>query len=151
MKTTDARRLLSLPVALLALAACGAPEDRAGRAPDEEAAGVGGEVPAEAVRTAIADAIHAEGDMVMLPLPGRPGEEPLHLTFDYVHEGVEETPGGRYVACVDFRGADGTIYDVDYYVDREDGRLRVQELVVHKVGEEDVIPDSTRARLEEAS
>lgn len=76
MKTTDARRLLSLPVALLAVAACG-------------------EVPAEAVRTAISD--------------------------------------------------------VDYYVDREDGRLRIQELVVHNVGEENVIPDSTRARLEEAS
>ena len=26
----------------------------------------------------------------------------------YVHEGVSDTPGGRYVACVDFLGPDGT-------------------------------------------
>lgn len=129
-------------LAVLVLAACGAPQQEAA---EEEAAG---EVPAEAVRTAIADAIHAEGDMVMLEVPGRPGEGPLHMTFDHVHEGVDETPGGRYVACVDFRGADGTIYDVDYYVAREGDVFRIEDVVLHEVAGENVIPDSTRARLE---
>ncbi len=105
-----------------------------------------GNVPAAEVRDAIAAKIHAENDSVSFADP-RSGTQ-IQLAFDHIHESVEKTPGGRYVACVDFRSAEGTVYDVDYYIDREGGGLHVESLVVHKVGGESVIADSTRARLE---
>ena len=46
------------------------------------------------------------------------GEGRLTLAFDHVHDGVHATEGGRQVVCVDFKSADGTVYDVDFYVDR---------------------------------
>lgn len=70
------------------------------------------------------------------------------LRFDHVHEDVEVTGGVRYTACVDFRDAQGTVYDVDYYVDREDDRFAVEDVVMHKAGEVDVLPPGERARLD---
>lgn len=65
-----------------------------------------------------------------------------------MHESVDATPGGRHVACVDFRDAQGTVYDVDYYVDREGGTFAAEDIVLHKAGTETVLPASERARLD---
>lgn len=123
-------RHLAVPALLAILAGCGGAED----------------VPAEAVRATIADTIHAQGDSLILAEPG--SGDPLVMRFDHVHEAVDPTPGGRYVACVDYVGPDGTVYDVDYYLDDPDGTLRVEDVVLHKVADENVISDSERARLD---
>ncbi len=132
------RRAGTLLTTAVALAACGSPE---ADIPTEE------DVPMEEVRTTIRESIRTEDDALTLVDP-RSGE-PLPLAFNYVHEGVSETPGGRYVACVDFLGPDGTAYDVDYYVARGAEEFRVEAVVLHKAGEATVLADSTRARLEE--
>lgn len=49
---------------------------------------------------------------------------------------------------MDFRAADGTVYDVDYYVKRENGSYRVGDIVMHKAGAEDVLASDERARLD---
>lgn len=105
-----------------------------------------GDVPAADIRSAIAEAVRARGDTLTLTDP-RTGA-PVLLRFGHVHEGVELTGGGRYTACVDFRDAQGTVYDVDYYVDREDDRFAVEDVVMHKAGEVDVLPPGERARLD---
>lgn len=123
--------LAALPVVCL-LAACGGGKESA--------------VPAAEVKDAIAAHIRGAGDTLTLTDP-RVGA-PVSMTFDHVHESVNETPGGRYVACVDFRDVDGTVYDVDYYVGREDGALRVEDLVLHKAAGESVLAADRRARLD---
>ncbi len=51
---------------------------------------------------------------------------------------------------MDFRAADGTIYDVDYYVKRENGNYRVGDIVMHKAADQEILPSSERARLDAA-
>lgn len=108
----------------------------------------GADVSAEQVRATIAEDIHAQNDVITLTDPRT--DAPLQLAFDHVHEGVEETEGGRYFACVDFRTADGTVYDVDYYVDGEGGSYEVEDVVLHEVDGENLISDEERARLNAA-
>ena len=78
------------------------------------------------------------------------GDGRLTLSFDHVHDGVKETSGGRQVVCVDFKSADGTVYDVDFYVDRAEasGDLVVEDAVVHKVSGKSVLPDARRDELD---
>ncbi|MGH9366463.1 MAG: hypothetical protein ACRD3M_02155 [Thermoanaerobaculia bacterium] len=40
---------------------------------------------------------------------------------------------GRYFACVDFKAADGTAVDVDFFLKKEGERLAVADTSVHKV------------------
>lgn len=101
---------------------------------------------AAAVRAAITDAIASQKNSVTVTDPRT--STPIQLTFDHVHDGVETTPGGRQVACVDFRAADGILYDVDYYVKRENGNYSVGDVVMHKAGSEDVLPSDKRAGLD---
>ena len=103
-------------------------------------------VPAEDVRLAIQRGIEEQGNAVALVDPR--SDEPVQLVFDYVHEGVNPTPGGRYVACVDFRSPDGTVYDVDYYVAREGPEFRVEDFVIHEIAGNAVIDEEIRQRLE---
>lgn len=112
--------------------ACGSPQENA--------------VPAAEVREAIVSHIHSRGDSLTLTDP-RSGAS-VSMAFDHVHQSMDPTPGGRYVACVDFRDADGTVYDVDYYVDREGEGLRVEDVVLHKVGDKSVLSSDARARLD---
>jgi len=68
----------------------------------------------------------------------------LSLTYDHVHEGVEEKPEsgvrtshkGKYFACVDFVDKGGTVYDVDVYVVKEGDGWKVSDVILHKVGKE---------------
>lgn len=103
---------------------------------------------ADGVKAAITAAIQSQGDSITVTDPST--GQPVTLAFDHVHESVDATAGGRRVACVDFRAADGRVFDVDYYVGRRDGQLGVEDVVLHEVGGKSVIACSTRARLDSA-
>jgi hypothetical protein len=102
----------------------------------------------EAVRAAAEAHARTSGGEMTFDDPN--GEGRLTLAFDHVHEGVKATEGGRHVVCVDFKGADGTVYDVDFYVDRGESSadLVVEDAVIHKVGGKNVLPDTRRAELD---
>lgn len=124
--------------AILALAlACG------GAASDDAAA--------EAVRDAVRKHVQSSGGEMRFEDPTR--DEPVAMRFDHVHEAVHPTEGGRQVVCVDFQGPDGTVYDVDFYVDREGTTedLLVEDAVLHKVGKKDVLTEARRQQLDQAS
>jgi len=108
----------------------------------------GGATP-EAVRQAAESHVREAGHRMTFDDPQ--GEGQLTLVYDHVHEGVKDTPGGRQVVCVDFESADGTVYDVDFYVDRaaDTEELVVEDAVVHKVGERNVLPEARRAELDQ--
>jgi hypothetical protein len=38
-----------------------------------------------------------------------------------------------YFACTDFKAADGTLVDVDFYLKNEDGKLAITDTAIHKV------------------
>jgi len=79
----------------------------------------------------------------------RTGED-LEMSFDYVHDHVKQSEGGRYFVCVDYRGQDDTVYDVDYYLDESEGGLAIEDEVLHKIGDQNVISDARRQRLNES-
>jgi hypothetical protein len=41
--------------------------------------------------------------------------------------------GDRYFACVDMKGPDGKIYDIDFFMVVQTGKLTVTETAVHKI------------------
>jgi hypothetical protein len=41
--------------------------------------------------------------------------------------------GGKYFACVDMKGTDGRIYDIDFFMVLRPGQLTVTETSVHKI------------------
>ncbi len=40
---------------------------------------------------------------------------------------------GKYFACVDMKGTDGAIYDIDFFMAVQPGSMRVTETSVHKI------------------
>lgn len=57
----------------------------------------------------------------------------LELNLDKVHEERLATMGdGVYFACSDFKGTDGKMYDVDFFMKDADDGLVMTELYVHK-------------------
>jgi hypothetical protein len=41
--------------------------------------------------------------------------------------------GGKYFACVDMKAADGTVYDIDFFLSGTPNNMTVTETSVHKV------------------
>jgi hypothetical protein len=41
--------------------------------------------------------------------------------------------GGKYFACVDMKGTDGRIYDIDFFMAVQPGKLTVTQTSVHKI------------------
>src|SRR5215469_4892250 len=41
--------------------------------------------------------------------------------------------GGNYFACVDMKGTDGTMYDIDFFMAGQPGSMKVTETSVHKI------------------
>jgi hypothetical protein len=39
----------------------------------------------------------------------------------------------KYFACVDMKAADGTIYDIDFFMAGQPGSMKVTEISVHKI------------------
>jgi len=106
------------------------------------------DIPTEDVQSAILERIRGEKGTLRLENPS--SGEPVDLSFERVHESVKRTPGGRFVACVDFLGPESTVYDVDYFVRFADGEYRVADVVMHKAGGESVLSADERAGLESA-
>ena len=105
----------------------------------------------EAVRSAIQAHIDAAGRTLEVEDPTR-DRAAVTLAFDHVHERVKDTSGGRRLACVDFEAADGTVYDVDYYVRASDGGGEpvVEDVVLHKVEGENVLAPERQQELDRA-
>ena len=58
----------------------------------------------------------------------------LALDLVKVHDDRFSSLGGdKYFACVDMKGADGKIYDVDFFMVVQTGKLTVTETSVHKI------------------
>jgi hypothetical protein len=56
------------------------------------------------------------------------------LKLDRVHnDKLQALADGRYFACVDFKAADGTMVDVDFFMKKEGEGLAVIDTTVHKV------------------
>ena len=58
----------------------------------------------------------------------------LALDLVRVHDDRFSNLGGdKYFACVDMKGADGKIYDIDFFMLVKPGKLTVTETSVHKI------------------
>jgi hypothetical protein len=110
-------------------------------------AGCGGADPI-AVRSAVTEYINNE-QFVYVTDP-RSGETlQMDVASVQVPEAVEDTTGGRALIHVTFRAEDGATYDVDYYVRPvEGGGYRVDDVVMHRAGTEEVLLASDRERLD---
>jgi hypothetical protein len=58
----------------------------------------------------------------------------LALDLVKLHDDRFSSLGGdKYFACVDMKGADGKIYDIDFFMVLQPGKLTVTETSVHKI------------------
>jgi hypothetical protein len=58
----------------------------------------------------------------------------LALDLVKVHDDRVSTLGnGKYFACVDMKAADGTTYDIDFFMAGKPGAMKVTETSVHKI------------------
>src|SRR5213596_3659933 len=58
----------------------------------------------------------------------------LALDLVKIHDGRFSSLGGdKYFACVDMRGTAGKIYDIDFFMVVQTGKLTVTETSVHKI------------------
>jgi hypothetical protein len=58
----------------------------------------------------------------------------LALTLVKVHDDrLSSLGGGKHFACVDMKAADGTTYDLDFFLSGKPGKMKVTETSVHKV------------------
>ena len=58
----------------------------------------------------------------------------LALDLIKVHDDrLSSLGGGKYFACVDMKAANGTIYDIDFFMAGQPGSTRVTETSVHKI------------------
>lgn len=63
----------------------------------------------------------------------------LALDLVKVHDNRFSSLGGdKYFACVDMRGRDGKMYDVDFFMIVQTGKLTVTETSIHKINGEPV-------------
>ena len=58
----------------------------------------------------------------------------LALDLVKIHDDRFSSLGGdKYFACVDMKGTDGKIYDIDFFMAVQPGKLTVTETSVHKI------------------
>jgi hypothetical protein len=58
----------------------------------------------------------------------------LALDLVKVHDDrLSSLGGGKYFACVDMKAADGTTYDIDFFMTGKAGDMKVTDTSVHKV------------------
>ncbi len=58
----------------------------------------------------------------------------LALDLVKVHDDrLSSLGGGKHFACVDLKAADGTVYDVDFFLKGKPGEMKVTETSVHKI------------------
>ena len=56
-------------------------------------------------------------------------------TFDYLHEGVKKK-GDMYISCADVK-VGNDVYDIDYFVKKENGEYSVVKETLHKINKEE--------------
>jgi hypothetical protein len=62
------------------------------------------------------------------------GGKNLALDLVKVHEErLSGLGGGKYFACVDMKAADGTVYDIDFFLSGTPDNMKVTETSVHKI------------------
>lgn len=90
---------------------------------------------AEDIQAATQAHIQARADAqgIFRIVDDKTGEE-LALRFVKVHDPVRQIDGQTYFACTDFLvvGAPKQLYDLDFWLRPEDGRLAVYEERIHK-------------------
>ena len=59
--------------------------------------------------------------------------ELVKMALEELHSGIVKK-GNFYVSCADFKSADGVKYDLDFMVAESQGRLKVFQALIHKVG-----------------
>lgn len=74
---------------------------------------------------------------------GKSNDNKFHLNYEgkdlaldliKVHDDrLSALGGGQYFACVDMKSADGTTYDIDFFLTGKPGDMKVTETSVHKV------------------
>jgi len=58
----------------------------------------------------------------------------LALDLIRVHDDrLQDLGGEKYFACVDMKGTDGKIYDIDFFLTGQPGKMKVTDTAVHKV------------------
>jgi hypothetical protein len=58
----------------------------------------------------------------------------LALDLIKVHDDrLSNLGGGKYFACVDMKGSDGAVYDIDFFMAGQPGSMTVTETSVHKI------------------
>ncbi len=86
----------------------------------------------KAIREHIEQAAKASGGKFSLK------DDVLNKTWELdlvrVHKDkLQALADGRYFACVDFKAADGTMVDVDFFLKKEGDALAVTDTTVHKI------------------
>src|SRR6266487_2543939 len=62
------------------------------------------------------------------------GGKDLALDLVKVHDDrLSNLGSGKYFACVDMKATDGTIYDIDFFLTGQPGKMKVTETSVHKI------------------
>ncbi len=60
--------------------------------------------------------------------------QPLAMDLVKVHdERLQDLGSGKYFACVDMKGTDGKIYDIDFFLTGQPGKMKVTETSIHKI------------------
>ena len=58
----------------------------------------------------------------------------LALDLIRVHDDrLSDLGGGKYFACVDMKGTDAKMYDIDFFLTGQPGKMKVTETSVHKI------------------
>lgn len=58
----------------------------------------------------------------------------LLLTLKKIHDDkLSKVDEGLYFACVDMESRDGILYDIDFFLEEQEGELILREVLVHKV------------------
>lgn len=72
-----------------------------------------------------------QGGRLLIDDPAQ--QRQLNLTLTTVHrEGTRQLSDGRYFACAEFKGTDGSTYDLDVFMRPDLNGLTSDEIVIHK-------------------
>ncbi len=133
------RSLVVLLSALMAFAGC--------KKQETQQAETSAALTAEQVKDAINAYIQTHSAAGKFALQDSVVNRTRELTFGYVHESVNQTEDGRWVACVDFTEAPADTLDLDFYVAMdESGKPQVEDVVIHKVNGVSRLGQATAAK-----
>lgn len=79
------------------------------------------------------------------------GEKPLALKLLSIHSTAHPMKSGEVFYCADFKGSDGTEYDLDFYVNEKAPTPSVVEVFVHKAAGADRIRPAKEAKATDES